>query len=114
MTAQPSLFDPPTQRTSTLPHQGLSRIARECSIEAAHAAAPRRGRLQERYLLCLEVLGSATDHAAAKYLGVPLSSICSTRGALREQIEAVGKRMGPFGTSVTLFALKPERISEQP
>jgi hypothetical protein len=115
MTAQPSLFDPPTQRTSTLPHQGLSRIARECSLEAAHAAAPRRGRLQERYLAYLRAFGSSSDLMAAQYLGCPLSSVTSTRNGLiaraREQDEpetvvAIGKIAGEFGVPNTLWSLR--------
>jgi hypothetical protein len=101
---QPSLFD--TQRRPTLPHQGLSRIARECSVEAAKAAAPRRGRLRARYLEYLRLMGCASDPMAADYLDVPLSSICSTRNGIKAQIEAVGKTAGDYGTPVTLFALR--------
>jgi hypothetical protein len=101
---QPSLFD--TSPRPTLPHSGLSRIARECSVDAARAAAPRRGRLQERYLEYLRLMGSSSDHQAAAWLRCPLSSVNSTRGAVKDQVVAVGKTKGPYGTPVTLFALR--------
>lgn len=101
---QGSLFD--SNRRPTLPHAGLTRIARECSMAGAKAAAPRRARLRERYLEYLGLIGSATDRQAAEYLGVPLSSICSTRGALRDRVEPVGKAMAEFGVPNTLWALR--------
>jgi hypothetical protein len=113
MTAQGSLFD--AERLPTLPHAGLTRIARECSIEAARAAAPRRGRLQERYLQYLELMGSATDQMAAKYLRCPVSSVNSTRNGINAQareadgIDAIapaGKARGEFGTPNTLWSLR--------
>jgi hypothetical protein len=101
---QASLFD--TARLPTLPHSGSTRISRECSIDGAKGAAPRRANLQARYVRYLEMMGRATDQQAADYLHCPISSVNSTRNFLRKQIEPVGKTAGQFGTPVTLWALR--------
>ena len=102
--SHPTLFD----LVPTLPHQGVTPEARHCSRAGARAAAPRRGRLQQRYvdaLLRLGVVG-LTDAEAATRLEVPISSICSTRAALRDHLAPAGYRTGRYGTPNTVYVLK--------
>jgi len=101
---QPTLFDaPPRPPRTFVPGRTLQAV--ECGRRAAQAIQGRRAALRDRYLAALEAAEphGLTDHEAAHVLGVPLSSICSTRGALRDQLVTDGARMGPYGQQNTVY-----------
>lgn len=109
MSAPRTLFDlvPPHQPTR-LPHQGLTPEAQHCGRLGAEAAARRRGRLQQRYLDALLAAGAVglTDAEAAERLSCPVSSICSTRAALRAHLVPHGHRLGRYDTPNTVYVLR--------
>lgn len=104
---QPTLFDQ-RRRPPTLPHQGRTVEAAEASQAAAEHAATRRAPLQARYLALLLRVGAhgLTDHEASVALRVPVSSMCSTRAALRAQLCPHGHRTGPYGERNTVYVLR--------
>lgn len=82
--------------------------ARRCSRTAAVHAAARRGTLQQRYLDALLAAGAVglTDAEAAERLSCPVSSICSTRAALRAHLVPHGHRLGRYDAPNTVYVLR--------
>lgn len=79
-------------------------------LQTPHERLRKLTRWQLRYMGYLARTGGATDHQAAKDLRRPLSSINSTRNALREYVEDSGKKhKSPKeygGKPVTVWRLK--------
>lgn len=74
--------------------------------DAAETVAERRSRLLRRYIALLEQHPEGlTDHEAAALLGVPNTSCCSTRSALRDRVGAIGAKAGPWGARNSIFGL---------
>jgi hypothetical protein len=92
----------------TLPFTGRSPRARHCGYLAARSAGARRPRLRDAYVQWLAQRGElgGTDHEAAAALGCPVSSVCSTRSAVRERIVDAGDRVGPYGERNTVWRLR--------
>jgi len=66
-------------------------IARHTSATGAQLAAEVAGRLGLQYLELLDRVGEASDHQAARTLGVGLSSINSTRSRLDRWVIESGR-----------------------
>lgn len=107
---QQSFFDAPDPPPAlpTLPHQGSTPAARWASLTAAQQEQVRREHLKNRYMDLLLRRGSlgATDHEASEWLGVMVSSMCSTRAALRAHLTSHGHRPGPAGKPNTVWVLR--------
>lgn len=94
-----------------LPFQGSTPQSRHTGYKAAVSASARRESLQARYLNVLEDWArdhdgdGLTDHEAARLLCCPVSSMCSTRAALRDQLRTHGEREGPYGEKNTIWTL---------
>ena len=90
----------------SLPFQGRTPQSRHTGRKAALAAAERRPSLQQRYLDLLAGFEDGfTDREAADAMCCPVSSICSTRAAVRDQLVTLGERMGPYGSTNTVWGL---------
>lgn len=117
---QPTLWDapaPPGRPPRTFV-RGATLQARDCGERAAQAIQSRRAALQDRYLAALEAAEphGLTDHEAASRLQVPISSICSTRGALMPKagphlVISDGDRLGPYGLANTVWRRTPTASS---
>lgn len=117
---QPTLWDapqPPPRPPRTFA-RGRTLQAVECGRRAAQAITGRRAALRDRYLAALEAAEphGLTDHEAASRLGVPVSSICSTRGALMPKagphlVCSDGDRLGPYGLANTVWRRTPAASS---
>lgn len=77
----------------SLPFSGVTPESRSASQSGAQCAAPVRGRQTQRYVDLLRKLGPQTDHDAADYLDLPLSSICSIRNGAKALVEPWGHQL---------------------
>lgn len=91
----------------SLPFQGAEPISRHCSYEGARRAEPRAGSQCFRLLQAYRDHGPLTDHEAADLLVLPLATINARRAELvkRGWVQARGTKLGPYGTSNTLWGL---------
>ena len=69
------------------------------SYRGAVSAAPRRGRQTARYL-ALVTMRPCADFEAALSLDLPLSSICSIRNGVKDQLVKAGTTTSPYGNQV--------------
>lgn len=94
------------QHLIRLPFSGRTPLARHHSYLAAEAAHATRGAKTAAYLAWLRAHGPASDHEAADALGWPLSSICSIRNGVSDQVRAVGRTISPYGRACTSWEVR--------
>lgn len=80
-----------SEMQTSLPFRGKTYRAKHASYSGAIAATVSRGAVTLQYIALLRELGPITDHAAAKALGRPLSSVCSIRNGLGDRVVPSGK-----------------------
>lgn len=89
-----------------LPWSGRTPLARHHSYLAAAAAGHTRGQKRRDYLRWLTVHGPASDHGAARALQWPLSTICSIRNGVMDQVEACGSEVSAYGRPCTRWRVR--------
>ena len=72
------------------PINGRTRASREASRSGARAVVECWTARQSALLQLLTQAGALTDHELAALLHWPLSSVCSIRNSVREQLEPAG------------------------
>lgn len=92
---------------TSLPFRGKTYRAKHASYSGAIKATVTRGAVTLQYVALLKELGPMSDHAAAKALGRPLSSVCSIRNGLGDRVVPSGKfEMSEWNTKRVLWTLK--------
>ena len=93
---------PDTGRPSRAPYAKGSTTSKA----AADAQLPVLGKLQRLYLAALYEYGGLTDHAAAKVLDRPLSSINARRNELKNRVRDSGRTaLSPYGRDAVVWEL---------
>lgn len=76
---------------TSLPFRGKTYRAKHASYSGAIQATVTRGAVTLQYIALLRELGPISDHAAAKALGRPLSSVNSIRSGLGDRVVPSGQ-----------------------
>lgn len=106
MSQQP-IFDFTGPIDMSLPVSGRAPRQRHASASGAIKAAKGRPELAVAYLALLKAAGPLSDHAAAKALARPLSSINSTRAGLADLVVDSGEvEHSEWGTTRTKWRPK--------